>query len=166
VNITLIDLRALIRDTVDYLQPAISQSGQLLNVFLPDSLPLVPADGERLRQVLINLIDNAMKYTPSGSEITVAAREEGIDLIVEVKDNGEGMSGELRERLFQPYSRVRSDRQSLKGLGLGLLIARNIVELHGGKIWVKSNSGAGTTFSFSIPLSAANSASQRETPGP
>ena len=100
----------------------------------------------------MNLLNNAFKYTPAGGEITLKAREEGANLIVEVHDNGPGMSEEDQERLFIPYHRRVEDRERLGGLGLGLAIAKTLVELHGGRIWVESERGKGSTFGFSLPL--------------
>jgi hypothetical protein len=78
-------------------------------------------------------------------------RKNDADLVIDVRDNGIGIAREEQSRLFKPYSRLSSDRQRHPGLGLGLALAKQVVELHGGKIWVESESGKGSTFSFSVP---------------
>lgn len=118
---------------------------------LPDSLPWVMADADRVRQVLLNLIDNAFKFTPPGGTITLSAREEAESIVVDVRDTGRGISEEDQKELFQPYHRLVTDRERFSGLGLGLALSKTIVELHGGRIWVTSRKGAGSTFTFSLP---------------
>ncbi len=129
---------------------------QSLSLELPPSLPVVWADIERLRQIVINLLNNAFKFTPAGGRIILRVKEDGANLIVEVQDTGRGISKEEQERLFNPYYRIESDRERFSGLGLGLVLAKRFVELHGGQLWVKSSKGKGSTFSFSIPLAATN----------
>lgn len=127
-------------------------AGQSLTLELPSYLPRVWADEERLRQVVLNLLINASKFTQEGGKIILRAREQDGSLVVEVEDNGPGIPEEDQERLFLPYHRQLSDRDHLSGLGLGLALCKNIVELHGGTIWVDSKVGKGSTFGFSIPL--------------
>jgi signal transduction histidine kinase len=123
---------------------------------LPSSNPVVSADRDRLRQIIQNLLNNALKFTPAGGEIIFRAREEGDNLVVEVQDTGPGISKEDQKRLFDPYYRRVEDRERLSGLGLGLALAKTLVELHGGQIWVKSKKGQGSTFGFSLPLETAS----------
>jgi PAS domain S-box-containing protein len=125
-----------------------------INLELPDYLPTVWADADRLRQVVLNLLNNAFKFTPDKGTITLRAREDGTNLIVEVQDTGRGISKEDRDRLFEPYYRTERDRARLSGLGLGLSLSKRLVELHGGLIWVESQKDKGSTFGFSIPIEA------------
>ena len=113
---------------------------------------MVWADETRLRQVVLNLLSNACKFTPEGGKITLRAREGDATLVVEVQDTGVGIAEEEQQRLFEPYYRVADDRQQFKGLGLGLTLCKMLVELHGGQIWVESHVGKGSTFGFSVPL--------------
>jgi signal transduction histidine kinase len=129
---------------------------QTMNVDLPSSLPTVWADEVRFRQVVLNLMNNAFKFTPSGGEITLRAKAESANLIIEVQDTGFGISPEEQEQLFEPYHRLAGERERLSGLGLGLSLAKKLVELHGGKIWVKSEKGKGSTFGFYIPIEPAD----------
>jgi len=154
-----IDPVPLLQEVGTEMIPVALSNKQSLILELPSSLPMIWADRDRLRQTVLNLISNAVKFTPAGGNITVRAREDGANLLVEVEDTGRGVSREEQKRLFDPYHRVESDRERLSGLGLGLVLAKKFVELHGGQIWVKSKKGQGSTFGFSVPLEAA---SQRE----
>ena len=118
------------------------------------TITTIQADERRLKQALMHLLSNAVKFTPEGGEITLRAKEESDNLVIEVQDTGPGINKEDRKRLFEPYYRRVGDRERLSGLGLGLSLAKMLVELHGGKIWVKSEKGKGSTFGFSIPLKA------------
>lgn len=146
----------LLNDGAQDITPMISAQGQSLLVELPHSLAIIQADEIRLRQVLLNLLTNASKFTPRGGKITLRAKEGNNFLIIQVQDTGVGMSPEDQQRLFNPYSRLEEDRERLSGLGLGLSLCKMLVELHGGKIWVESEKGKGSTFSFSVPLDDTN----------
>jgi signal transduction histidine kinase len=154
-----VDPMQLLQRIVNEETPVALCNRQSLNVELPPSLPVVCVDEERFRQVVFNLMNNAFKFTPEEGKIILKAREEGANLIVEVQDTGPGISEEEQKQLFEPYHRLKSDRERLSGLGLGLSLSKKLVELHGGQIWVRSQKGKGSTFGFSIPLEATE---QRE----
>ncbi len=117
-------------------------------------LPLVVADGVRIEQVLANLIDNAIKYSPNGGVVDVRlVRTADGDLAVSVSDQGVGIPPEHLPHLFERFYRVSSGGRSVKGVGLGLYICRSLIEAHGGRIWVESQPGAGSTFVFTLPAS-------------
>jgi PAS domain S-box-containing protein len=147
-----IDSGQLLRSIVDSVRPLAQKNGHLLYAELPRSLPVLQADEDRLRQVVLNLLNNAFKFTPAGGSITVKARKDKARLVVEVQDTGRGINKEEQERLFEPYQQLEKERARLSGLGLGLSLSKKLVELHGGQIWVQSEKGKGSTFSFSIPL--------------
>ena len=121
---------------------------------VPAGLPRVTADPERLRQVLSNLISNAVKYSPGGDSVVVRARQPaGGHVQIEVIDHGLGIPHDQMNRLFQKFERVRTEQHSrIGGTGLGLYICRLIVEGHGGRIWAESEPGLGSTFSVLLPL--------------
>jgi signal transduction histidine kinase len=146
-----VDMKSLVLGSCVQVTPLLQGKGQKLTTDMPASLPLIHGDGPRLEQVLLNLMTNAVKFTPQGGSISIKVREQDSGVTVAVKDNGIGIAREEQSRLFQPYSRVSSDRQTQPGLGLGLALAKQVVELHGGKIWVDSESGSGSTFSFYLP---------------
>jgi two-component system, OmpR family, phosphate regulon sensor histidine kinase PhoR len=120
---------------------------------LPDGLPPVRGDEERLGQLLVNLVHNAIKFSPAGGVVTVSAREEGGMVVVTVVDEGEGIPRSERRRVFERFYKVdRARQRGQGGTGLGLAIARHIAEAHGGRLWLESREGVGSTFSFSVPL--------------
>jgi len=153
-----VDVLQLIREVVDDVAPVRSSREQSLVLRLPPSLPSVWADRVRLRQIVLNLLNNAFKFTPAGGKITVRARQEDGNVVVEVKDTGSGIAEEDQRRIFEPYHRKESDRERLSGLGLGLALCKILVELHRGRIWIKSRAGRGSTFGFSLPVEGPKSA--------
>jgi signal transduction histidine kinase len=155
-----VDMKSLILGTCLQITPMLRGKRQKLNTELPDSLPIIHGDGQRLEQVLLNLMTNAAKFTPEEGHILIKVRKEDARLIIDVQDDGIGIAQEELTRLFKPYSRLSSDRQRHPGLGLGLALAKQVVELHGGKIWVDSEPGKGSTFSFSLPRHPAGRAVQ------
>ncbi|UCB42368.1 MAG: PAS domain S-box protein [Dehalococcoidales bacterium] len=152
LNCEALDVLPLLQRVGSDMAVVAKAAGQSLVLELPASLPRVWADEERLRQVVLNLLINASKFTQEGGQIKLRAKGQDGSLVVEVKDNGPGIPEEDQGRLFLPYHRQLSDREHLSGLGLGLALCKNIVELHGGDIWVDSEAGKGSTFGFSIPL--------------
>lgn len=120
---------------------------------LPTEPILANVDARRIEQVLRNLLDNAVKYSPDGSTITVQGRSSGSEIFVQVCDQGIGIPKEHLERVFECFHRVPNDiTQTTRGAGLGLAICRGIVEMHSGLIWVDSSPGQGSTFSFTLPI--------------
>jgi len=129
-----------------------------LVVDLPGRLPHVSADELRLERILYNLLENGMKYSPEGSEIRVSARREDDHLIVSVSDQGEGIPPRDQSKLFKPFHQIGQVIPGpLGGAGLGLLVCRRLVEAHGGRIWVESEPGNGSTFSFTLPVTKRTS---------
>ncbi len=144
-----VDLAALIRDSA-----AAAERGQdevPVRAVLHDPLPQVRGDRERLRQVLVNLIDNAVKYSPPGNEVRVEAKSSNGRVVVEVRDRGPGISPEHHGVIFEKFGRVQGGTAK-PGTGLGLFIARSITEAHGGSLIVKSGPDRGATFTLSLPL--------------
>jgi signal transduction histidine kinase len=123
---------------------------------VPGAFPKVWADPDRLRQVLANLVSNAVKYSPAGDAIVVRVRERGAQhIVIEVVDHGIGIPADQVGKLFQKFARVRTDDHlKVSGTGLGLYICRLIVEGHGGQIWVESEPGKGSTFGMALPRDA------------
>jgi signal transduction histidine kinase len=155
-----VDMKSLILGTCMQISPLIRNKEQQLKTELPESLPIVQGDGPRLEQVLLNLLNNATKFTPSGGKITIRAHRQNDSLVVVIEDDGIGIAKEKQDMLFKPYSRLNADRQRHPGLGLGLALSKQVVELHGGKIWVESEAGSGSKFYFSIPLRPAMKAAR------
>lgn len=158
LNPNLVDTSRLLRYLADYVVSLLDKNNQHLVGNIPDELPQVWADEDRLQQIILNLLVNASKFTPEGGTITLSAQVEGDSLVVKVKDNGVGIPKKEQKKIFEPYHRHSNDRERLSGLGLGLSLCKKLIELHGGRIWVKSLAGKGSTFAFSIPLKAPEKA--------
>jgi two-component system, OmpR family, sensor kinase len=145
----------LCEQTVEYLTPLAEQKSQTLQYEPPAQRPLtINGDAQRLKQMLLNLIDNAIKYTGQGGRVTVRARQEGREAVIEVSDTGRGIPAEDLPHIFDRFfrhSRNTSDK-TVVGFGLGLSIVKWIVDSHGGKIAAASKVGEGTTFTVRFPL--------------
>ncbi|HSF32943.1 MAG TPA: ATP-binding protein [Candidatus Tectomicrobia bacterium] len=153
LNLTVVDVLALIAEVVSLLQPQIEAKGQQLTVNQVGALPPVQGDADRIRRILINLLSNAHKYTPPGGHIWVTAGAGAAWVRVDIRDDGIGLSPDEQARLFDRFFRARQPgTREVEGTGLGLPITRLLVERHGGQITVASAPGAGTTFSFTLPV--------------
>lgn len=122
------------------------------SVNIPLGLPPVKADSLRLERILYNLFENAAKYSPGGSEIKIEAKKQKDSVVVSVADKGIGMPADRIPELFEPFKRLLTHKEHTKGLGLGLVVCKRLVEAHGGKIWVESAMGKGSTFYFTLPI--------------
>jgi histidine kinase len=121
---------------------------------VPDNLPKAWADSDRMAEILTNLLSNAFKFTPENGTITLSATDTGRALEIRVKDTGIGIPKEFLTRVFNKFEQVKQSKGMAKkhpGTGLGLTITKGMVEAHGGKIWVESEVGKGTSFIFTIP---------------
>jgi len=149
------DLEETIDLVVTGLQGWADRKGIKLCVELPENVPKVQGNSTRLRQVLTNLLENALKYTPSGGTVTIRIVVENSSTTVCVKDTGIGISPDHLPHVFEKFYRVETEETNdIAGTGLGLAIARSIVEVHGGHIWAESQPGVGSTFSFTLPKEA------------
>jgi signal transduction histidine kinase len=127
-------------------------SGHTLVCSVAPALPPVHGDARRLRQVLLNLVDNALRYSPAGGRITFRSRRQGDSLVLSVSDTGPGIAREHLPRIFERFYRAdRSRSRDEGGTGLGLAIVRHLVEAHGGEVWAESERGRGTTVSCRFP---------------
>ena len=142
----------VMRDAIQEMRAAAELRKQRLEVEIETPLPAIKADKTRLRQVICNLVDNAFKFSHDEGTITLRARHKGDKLVVEVEDNGPGLTEAEQSRLFQIYERTDTDRRRLSGLGLGLALSKSLIELHGGSIWVKSQKDCGSIFGFAVPV--------------
>jgi signal transduction histidine kinase/ligand-binding sensor domain-containing protein len=149
-----IDLKYLIKTIIDYIKPEITKKNLTFNSLVPQNIPAINADEERLRQVVLNLLDNAIKYSPSGGNVTLKVYEKDNGIVIQIKDTGIGIDEKEMEYLFEPYHRLESGLIRTGGMGLGLFISKTIVELHGGHISVKSQKGTGSTFCVWLPINS------------
>lgn len=153
LKMTALDVAALLNAIAEKFAPLADRAGVKIMVQAAD-LPMLMGDGDRLAQVLTNLVDNALKFTPAGGEVVLTARRDGVEMEIEVCDNGQGIESEALAHIFERFyqadaSRARRERQ---GAGLGLAIAQELVIAHGGKISVRSQLGQGTVFVVRLPL--------------
>jgi PAS domain S-box-containing protein len=149
---THVDIGALLEETLKLCESQARVKKITVRAEIPSGLPLVSGDRDRLDQVLSNLLGNAFKFTPEGGRVMVRARKVNGSVQITVKDSGQGIPAADLPRIFDRY--WRGDRASRDGAGLGLAICKGIVDAHGGKIWVESVLGRGTTFHFTVPCAA------------
>jgi two-component system sensor histidine kinase/response regulator len=152
-----LDLRGSIEFILSSLKTQTDGKSIQLKMEIPEELPSVYGDREKVEQILTNLVGNATKFTPEGGEISVSAKpfeEEGNMVAISVKDSGIGIPEDQLERIFEKFHQVEDSlRRSITGTGLGLAITKGLVEAHHGKIWVESEVGKGSTFTFTLPMS-------------
>ena len=140
----------VIGEALDVMRVQIQKRGLQLEI-KGDKIPkMIEFDSEKIKQVLINLISNAVKFTEKG-KITIAIKDNKNDVQVSVKDTGVGIEKEDFEKVFDKFKQIDNKLKTEKGSGLGMPIAKGIVEAHGGKIWLESELGKGTTFYFTLP---------------
>jgi PAS domain S-box-containing protein len=150
ISPTPVDPSVLLTDSLQTLRPLVEEKGISLDLQIETALPKAMADRERIQQALSNLVGNAIKFSGEGSKIVVVARKDDEGVVISVLDKGKGIAAEQLPRVFDRYwQSSRTDRQ---GAGLGLAIAKGIVEAHGGRIWIESTPGEGTMASFSLPF--------------
>jgi len=141
-----IALAALLDEVRRLVEPQAGSAGIVVEQAIPGALPDLRADRDRIKQVLLNLVLNAIEAMPSGGRLTLGAAVSGAALTLTVSDTGGGIPAELLPRVFEPYVTTKT-----RGLGLGLAIARRIVEAHGGRIEAESEAGQGTRFRITLP---------------
>lgn len=147
-----VSLQEIIDNSIAVVRPLLEKKRLTLGVTLPDDLPLVYCDRTRIQQVVLNLVSNAARFTEEGG-ITIEVTRQDQTLVVSVNDTGPGIAPEDRERIFEPFYQAPGDLQGRRGgSGLGLSISQQFVKLHGGRMWVESEVGVGTSFFFSLPI--------------
>jgi signal transduction histidine kinase len=149
-----VSLGSLVHEVVEALRPVAAEKVIALETTLREPSILVWADWHKINQVLMNLIGNAIKFTPAQGRVTVSASSNGESVQISVSDTGPGVPPDEREKIFAKfYQGAEANGANSKGTGLGLAIAKALVELHDGKIWIESEEGGGSTFSFTLPVS-------------
>ena len=152
LQIRRVDLGELVSGAISLMRPLLDAKEQRVELVVPMLAPAVRGDYRRLERVLLNLLSNANTFAPVGSEITISMREDAREVTIAVQDAGPGITAEAMPHLFEQFftQRTSSSRHNI-GAGLGLPIAKGVIEAHGGHIWVESMVGVGTTVSFALP---------------
>jgi signal transduction histidine kinase len=148
----MLDPHSLVSATIEQLATVAAQSGVILRNQVSHNLPEVNCDGQRIEQVLANLVSNAIKFTAAGGQVAISSEVEPGHIRFIVADTGHGIPAEALPRVFDKFFQVQSSTESgAKGTGLGLAIVKHIVELHGGEVKAESEAGKGSRFSFTLP---------------
>lgn len=147
-----VDLKSLVHDMLE--RAALALDTGRVKVEIPENLPPVKADPDRVERILMNLLTNALKYSPTDTGILITARRAGEEVVTSVIDRGLGISPEDLPHVFERFYRAKGARKA-QGLGLGLYITKMLVEAQGGYIWIESEIGTGSTFSFALPIANA-----------
>jgi signal transduction histidine kinase len=146
------DLPMAIDNAMTLIRERAARRGVELHRTIDERLGHIQADERKIRQVLLNLLSNAIKFTPEGGRIEVGAKPFDGSIEVSVSDTGVGIAHEDQEAVFEEFRQVGMADKKVEGTGLGLALSRKFIELHGGRIWVKSQVGTGSTFTFTIPV--------------
>jgi signal transduction histidine kinase len=153
LEVTTFDLPGAIENALILVRERASRHGIKLDRVIDDRLGEFHGDERKLKQILVNLLSNAVKFTPEGGQIKVEATLGDSAAIVSVRDTGIGIAPEHQEAIFEEFRQVGSNyAQKREGTGLGLALTRRFVEMHGGKIWVESELGKGSKFTFTLPI--------------
>ena len=145
VSVTLDNALTLVRERA-------GRRGITLDLTVDEQLDQIHADERKVRQVVLNLLSNAIKFTPEGGRIEVRAVPVDGSVEISVTDTGVGIAPEDQEPIFEEFKQVGTAAKKVEGTGLGLALSRRFVELHGGRIWVESEVGVGSTFTFTLPV--------------
>lgn len=147
------ELREFIKGCLLFFKEKSIRHSIRLKTSIDESIGEIEADERKLKQVILNLLSNAFKFTPDGGSVSIEAKRTDSEIIISVEDTGIGISKEDQARLFQPFQQIEHPlTKKVKGTGLGLYLSKRLVELHGGRIWVESEPGRGSRFNFTIPL--------------
>ncbi len=149
-----VDLRTILQECVNLFAPIVSSKSFSMTIYPCPEPIFADLDHDRILQVLSNLIGNSLKFTPKGGAIELSARKQETQVEISVTDNGPGISKQTQARIFEKFSQLKMNDR--RGLGLGLFIAKWIIDAHKGQIWVTSNLGKGSTFSFTLPLTISH----------
>ena len=147
-----VDMVRVVRESAERLRLFAERQGLRLVVDVEEGLPRVRGDEARIGQVVVNLLHNAVKFGDGGGEVAIRVRRNGPEIVVAVEDHGMGIPRADQARIFERFYKVDRARVRGGGTGLGLSIARNVLQQHGGRIWVESEEGVGSTFSFALPI--------------
>jgi signal transduction histidine kinase len=155
LELAVFDLALAIDNARTFVRERATRHGITLDVMVDEHLGNFVGDERKIKQILLNLLSNAVKFTPDGGRIGINAIQSNGAVEISVTDTGIGIAPEDQPRIFEEFRQLGSDYEhKSQGTGLGLTLAKKFVELHGGKIWVQSEAGKGSTFIFTLPITA------------
>jgi signal transduction histidine kinase len=149
LNLGPTDLRDVVAQAAGEVRPLAERGLLRLDIAAPEELPTIAADADRLHQVVVNLLANAVRFTAPGGRVAVSLTREAEEIVVRVVDSGVGIPADLVPRIFDPDEQAHPRRG---GSGIGLTVVRGLVEAHGGRVWVESEEGRGSRFTFTLPV--------------
>ena len=153
LDLATFDIHSAISNAMTLIRERAQRHGIVLGLDADGELGEVVADERKFKQILLNLLTNAVKFTPDGGRVDVSARRDADNIVVAVRDTGIGIAPEDQDAVFEEFRQVgRHYTNKQEGTGLGLSLTRKFVELHGGRLWLESEPGKGSTFSFTIPI--------------
>ncbi len=152
-----VEVQELLERVAARLAPSAREKGLAVTLDIQEGLPCVAIDPDRIEQVLLNLVHNAIKFTPAGGQVTMRSRRQGPGVYIEVSDTGVGMDSFEADRVFERFYKVDRGRSRSGGSGLGLAIARHLLDLHSSQLQLVSDVGRGSRFSFALPVASAES---------
>lgn len=152
LDLTDFDLPTAIDNALTLVRERAGRRGITLGREINERVGMIKGDERKVKQVLLNLLSNAVKFTPEGGRIDVRTAVNEGTVEIAVADTGVGIAPEDQEAIFDEFRQVGTADKKVEGTGLGLALSRKFIELHGGRIWVKSQVGTGTTFTFTIPV--------------
>ncbi|WP_319507137.1 PAS domain S-box protein [uncultured Methanolobus sp.] len=153
LHIDMLNMKTVIDDIIAMTQTFTSRKNISVNVDVQENMPTLRADRPKIKQIMYNLMGNAIKFTDDGGKITILTKVKDKKVLVSIIDSGIGISIEDQKKLFKPFSQIDSSiSRSYQGTGLGLALVKELIELHGGKIWVESEVGKGSNFTFELPI--------------
>jgi signal transduction histidine kinase len=144
-------LNATLRGTLSTAKGLVKNVPVTLEAEIDEDLPLIMGDKRRIRQIFLNLVSNAVKFTPEGT-VTIQAHQKDGEIHIAVKDSGVGIAPEDLPTVFEAFKQAQHDLRNITGTGLGLPICKHFVEAHGGKLWAESEIGVGSTFFVTLPI--------------
>jgi signal transduction histidine kinase len=160
---TAVELPEIINQVFEGLRMRAAEKDLTLEQKLPAALPAVYGNADAIYELFSNLVTNSVKYTPVGGQVELSASNTGDEVLVKVQDNGVGIPAEAMPYIFEEFYRADNVKaEAMEGTGLGLSIVRQILNAHGGRIWVESEQGKGTTFSFALPIAGTTHDSQEQ----
>jgi signal transduction histidine kinase len=152
----------MLYETVKIIQSSADVKNIKINVELEDKIPELTIDQDRIKQVIMNILENAIKFSPDKTTVFLRAKKQENNVLFEIQDFGQGISKDKQKKIFNAFYRADEGKnREFSGGGIGLALSRGIITIHGGKIWVESQEGKGSTFGFTLPIKPIDNIQKR-----